>query len=151
MENLTIKEIADLVGVTKPAIRYKAYKLGIELEKDEFGKVVIKQENARKIIESFDSKLLSDDSVGNIENDSVEMMRLKHEIELLKLKLESEEELVKSLRFELAEARESLKNKDELIKQATNQLATLADQAQKLQLRQIEAPKVGFWSRIFSR
>lgn len=149
MESLTIKEIADLAGVTKPAIRYKADKLGIELEKDDSGKVIIKPENARKIIDSFSGKELSGDSVENTENNSIEMMRLKHEIELLNLKVNSKDELINNLRNELADARADLKAKDELIKQSNQQLATLADQAQRLQLKQIEAPRSSFWSRFF--
>lgn len=149
MENLTIKEIADLVGVTKPAIRYKADKLGIELEKDESGKVIIESEKARKIIDSFSGKEFSGDSVENTENNSIEIMRLKHEIQLLEMTVNSKDELIASLRNELAETRQSLKDKDTLIKKTTEQLATLADQAQRLQLKQLEAPRSSFWSRLF--
>jgi len=163
MESYTIKDAAELLGMTKPGIRYRLKKLGESLPRDEAGQIIITPEVLEKIrdtekpertVES--EKDLSGKKVersGKISGKSEDLPEKEAEsfrkaesdaspvtlalVEMLRRDLEKKDAQIASLSAQLSDTTEALKSAQTALTAAQALHAATEKRLQELEVKQI--------------
>ena len=129
--NYTLKEAADLLGLTKPGVMYHLRMMGGPIPKDERGRVIVPEDALNQIRESVGAAKCKVQTENSAQSDTANLAKTSRKPELteiLQSRIDTMDGEIAKLHEEIAKLNEQLSAKDAQIAEKDKQIARRDEQ-----------------------
>ena len=166
----TVKEIADLIGVSKTTIQKAIKSNNLSWQKIERNRQYYDQTACYAIIKAIRPDFSPTETANQTENSTTNTDHIGRMLDLIEKQSQEKDKIIEELQKELAELRAETARKDAFIQDQSAKLAILLEQSQKLQassqmlllsdsreenpgtsIENTPAQKQGFFKRFFNK
>lgn len=127
---MTLKEAAEVLGLTKAGVAYHLRMMGVPFDKDEKGRIIITEDTLSQIREAVETAKRKVQSANSAQSETANLAETSRKLELteiLQTQISVKDSEIAKLHEEIAKLHDQLSAKDAQIAEKDKQLGNLTD------------------------